>query len=501
VVGTAMPRVIADLNGMQHYAWVTTAYLVASAASMPIWGKLSDAFGRRRFYLAGMILFLVGSALCGQSRSMLGLIAFRAVQGLGAGAMMPINQAVIGDLFPPAARAKWQGMMMGAMGFATMVGPVLGGWITDTIGWRWNFYVNLPVGAIALVFAIIALPGHTHVRKHVVDYVGAALIVTAALSLMLAFSWAGSEYAWSSSMIIGLLAFSAVVWTVFYFWEMRFEEPIVNPRLFRNSVYSATVIANSLFSAVAFGTVMFLPLFVQGAMGKTATSSGTILMPMLLTQVVVGMAWGWTLSRWGKYKAAVLFGLAMMSVGAYLLSRLAVDSSYSAPLAFTMLIGAGTGLTMSTFTVVAQNQYPAYRLGEVTATLQFCRVFGGTIGLAVYGSVLNSRFASTLSALLPERLEALASDPATAEQICNPQVLLSQSAEADLTQLFSAFGSEAQSLFAAFTDAVRHSLESALNSVFLIVTGLAVAAFLVSLFIREDPLRRTHSEAPGEEID
>ena len=194
VVGTAMPRVIADLNGLSHYAWVATGYLLASAASMPIWGKLSDAFGRRRFFIVGMVIFVIGSALCGQSHSMMQLIIFRALQGLGAGAMMPITQAIIGDIFPPAQRARWAGVLMSLFGFATIVGPLLGGWITDNVGWRWTFYVNLPVGIIAVVFAIIALPGHVQLRKHVIDYMGAALLVAAAVPLLLAFSWAGSTY-------------------------------------------------------------------------------------------------------------------------------------------------------------------------------------------------------------------------------------------------------------------------------------------------------------------
>ena len=494
VVGTAMPRVIADLNGLQHYAWVTTAYLIASAVSMPIWGKLSDSFGRRRFYMAGMVLFVIGSALCGQSRSMAELIAFRAVQGLGGGAMMSINQAIVGDIFPPATRAKWQGMMMGVFGFATIGGPVLGGWITDTMGWRWTFYVNLPIGAIALAFALVAIPKHVRLHKCVIDYVGAALIMAAAVPLLITLSFAGSTLAWSSPVVIGLFVFSAVMWVVLYFWERQTQEPMINPRLFRNSIYSVSVISSTLFSAVMFGTPVFLPLFVQGVMGQTATGSGTILMPMLLTQIVVGMAWGWLLSKWGRYKAVLLGGYATMALSAYLLSGLTAASSHQALYGFMILMGLGLGLTIKIPMVVAQNQYPTYRLGEVSSTLMFCRSLGGTMGLAVFGSILNSRFASSLSATLPDQLRSLASDPATATQLDNPQALLSENAEAELGKLFSRFGDDAPGLLTAFKDAVRHSLESALSQVFLLAMALMIVATLVSVFLKEVPLHRTHSE-------
>ena len=230
VVGTALPRVIAELNGLQHYAWVATGYLLASAASMPIWGKLSDAFGRRRFFMVGMMIFIIGSALCGQSRTMTELIFFRAIQGLGAGAMMPIVQAIVGDIFPPAQRARWAGVLMSVWGLATIVGPLLGGWITDNIGWRWAFYVNLPVGVIALAFAALALPGHARTHRHKVDYFGSTLLVSAAVPLLLGLSWAGSEYPWSSPVIICLFVGSVLLWGAFYLREMRAAEPVLNPR-------------------------------------------------------------------------------------------------------------------------------------------------------------------------------------------------------------------------------------------------------------------------------
>ena len=429
VVGTAMPRVIADLNGLSHYAWVATAYMLASAVSMPIWGKLSDAYGRKRFFIVGMALFVVGSVLCGFSQSMLQLIAFRALQGLGAGAMLPINQAIIGDIFPPAQRAKWTGILMSVWGFATIVGPLLGGWITDNIGWRWTFWVNLPVGIVALVFAAYALPSHVQLRKHSIDWLGAAFLVMAAVPLLLGLSWAGNKYAWSSPEIIGLFVFSVAMWGAFYLREMRVNEPVLNPRLFQNSIFTVSTIASAIQSAAMFGAIMFLPLFVQGVMGKTATNSGTILMPMMLAAIVSSIGAGQLLAKTGRYKAVVIGGFICVATGAFFFSRMTVATTSAQLLGYMIIMGLGLGVALSTFTVIVQNQYPSHRLGEVSGGLQFFRSIGTTVGLAVFGTILNSRFAESLGADLPDQLKGLATDPATAGKLDNPQVLLSPGRE------------------------------------------------------------------------
>ena len=492
VVGTAMPRVVADLNGLSHYAWVATGYLLASAASMPIWGKLSDAFGRRRFFIVGMVIFVVGSALCGQSHSMMELIIFRALQGLGAGAMMPITQAIIGDIFPPAQRARWAGVLMSLFGFATIVGPLLGGWITDNVGWRWTFYVNLPVGIIAVVFAAIALPGHVQLRRHVIDYAGAALLVVAAVPLLLAFSWAGSTYAWGSPVIIGSLVFSVIMWVVFVLRETRASEPILNPRLFRNRIFGVSSVASALQMAGMYGAIMFLPLFVQGVEGKTATNSGIVLMPLMIAAIVTSIGSGQILARTGKYKAVVIASFAIVTVGSFLLSRMGVATSQAAVVRNMIIMGLGLGVGMSTFTVIVQNQYPAHRLGEVSAGLQFFRSIGATIGLAVFGTILNNRFASSLQASLSPQLQALTGG-GSGLKLNNPQVLLSDQARAQLSASFDKLGPQGHSLFASFMDLVRHSLSSAIGNVFLLAMFVSIVAFVAVLFLKEVPLRRTHS--------
>jgi len=500
VVGTAMPRVIADLNGMSHYAWVATGYLLASAASMPIWGKLSDAFGRRRFFMVGMVIFVVGSALCGQSHSMMELIIFRALQGLGAGAMMPITQAIIGDIFPPAQRARWAGVLMSIFGFATIVGPLLGGWITDNIGWRWTFYVNLPVGIIAVVFAAIALPGHVQLRRHVIDYLGAALLVVAAVPLLLAFSWAGSTYAWSSPMIIGSLVFSVVMWAVFVFRETRAAEPILSPRLFRNRIFTVSSVASALQMAGMYGAIMFLPLFVQGVQGKTATNSGIVLMPLMIAAIATSIGAGQILAKTGRYKAVVVLGFAAVIAGSYLLSRMGVGTSQAAVVRNMIVMGLGLGVAMSTFTVIVQNQYPAHRLGEVSAGLQFFRSIGATIGLAVFGTILNNKFASSLHASLSPQLQALTGGN-SGLPLNNPQVLLSGQARTQLSAAFDKLGPQGHSLFTTFMDTVRHSLASGISNLFVLSVFVSIVAFFVVLFLKEVPLRRTHSAEGLDSLD
>ena len=495
VVGTAMPRIIADLNGLQHYAWVATAYLLASTASMPIWGKLSDAFGRRRYYIIGMVVFVGGSALCGQAGSMTELIAFRAVQGLGAGAMMPISQAIIGDIFPPTERAKWSGMIMGVFAVATIIGPLLGGWITDNYSWRWVFYVNLPVGAAALATAIIALPGHVALHRHRIDYSGAAMLVAAAVPLLLGFSWAGTVYAWDSWEIVSLFAFSTVMWVAFTWRELHAAEPVINPRLFTNQVFAVSAVASTIQSAAMFGAIMFLPLFVQGVLGKSATNSGVILMPMMLAAVASSVGGGQILGRTGRYKALVVVGAALIAIGAWLLSRMGVDTSNTTLTTHMIVMGLGLGIAMSAFLVIVQNQYPVQRLGEVSASLQFFRSIGATVGLAVFGTILNNRFASAMEANVPAALRR----SSQAAKIDDPQVLLSEQARVKLEAAFAQFGSGGEKLFTAFMDAVRESLAAAIADIFLLAAIVGLVGFVVVLFLREDPLRTTHQLEEGDE--
>jgi len=493
VVGTAMPQIVRHLNGLEHYAWVATAYLLASTASMPIWGKLSDAYGRKRFFIAGMAVFVAGSALCGQSHSMSELIAFRAFQGLGAGAMLPISQAILGDIFPPAQRARWAGVLMSVFALATIVGPLLGGWITDNYSWRWVFYVNLPVGVVALAFAAYALPGHTTTRRHRIDYTGAALLVAAAVPLLLGISWGGGTYPWGSAEVIACFVISAVMTPAFIWWELRAAEPVINPRLFENGIFSVSATASAIQSAAMFGAIMFLPLFVQGVQGKSATNSGIILMPMMLGAIVTSVIGGQILARTGRYKALVIGGFVAVIAGAFLLSRMGTQTSPFALGVNMVVMGLGLGIAMSSFTVIVQNQYPVQRLGEVSAGLQFFRSIGGTIGLAVFGTILNNQFLSNMKQSLPSALRPLTHGP-RALPIGDPQVLLAPDVQARLhAGLDKLFGTGVgERLYNAFLIATRDSLASAIAWLFVIAAIVGVVGLVVVLFLREEPLRRTH---------
>ena len=358
IVGTALPHIVASLGGLDHYAWVVTAYLLASTVSIPIWGKLSDIYGRRTFFILGMVIFLVGSALAGTSQNMTQLIIYRGVQGLGAGAMMPIAMAIIGDLFPPAERGKWQGLIVAVFGLASIVGPTLGGWITDNWGWRWVFYVNMPVGIIAILTAGFVMPKLVTRRQHIIDYLGVVTLVAGTVPLLLAFSWAGTQYNWGSWQIISLFAFSIVMLIIFVLVEMRAVEPIISPQLFKNSIFTTSTIAMVLVSAGMFGAILYLPLFVQGVLGNSATDSGLVLTPLMLGFMFSSIVGGQLLSRTGRYKILAMIGFTIAAIGMFMLSRMTPDTSQGEVVRNMLVTGLGIGVMMSLFTIVVQNAFP-----------------------------------------------------------------------------------------------------------------------------------------------
>lgn len=493
IVGTAMPRIVADLGGLSHYAWVFTAYMLASTVTVPIYGKLSDIYGRRWFFIGGMLLFLAGSALSGLSQSMDQLIIFRAVQGLGAGAMMPIAFAIIGDVFPPSERGKWQGLTSGMFGIASIVGPTLGGWLTDNLGWRWVFYVNMPVGAIAIATAFFGLPKLRSSRKHSIDYFGATALVAGTVPMLVAFSWAGDKYAWLSAQIIGLLAFSAVMIVVFMLIEARAKEPILSPKLFRNRTFAVSNLASFLIAGGMFGAIMYLPLFVQGVMGDSATNSGAILTPMMLGFVVSAIIGGQVMSRTGRYKILALSSLVVAVVGMFLFSRMGVNATNGELVRNMILTGLGIGTTMSLFTIVVQNAFPLRQMGEVTASLQFFRNIGSTLGVAILGSLMTNRFSTVFHQNLPADVTAVVPKQQLA-QLDNPQLLLSPDAVTQIKQSFAAFGGQGDHLFNQVILTVRSALAVAITDLYVIGMVFMLLALAVTFFLTEVPLRRTLAE-------
>jgi EmrB/QacA subfamily drug resistance transporter len=500
IVGTALPRIVADLGGLDHYAWVVTAYLLASTVTVPIYGKLSDIYGRRLFFIGGMVLFLAGSALAGTSQDMTQLIIYRFIQGLGAGGMMPIALAIIGDIFSPAERGKWQGLFVAVFGLSSIVGPTLGGFITDNWGWRWVFYVNMPVGIIAIVTAGFVLPTLINKRRHIIDYLGSTTMVAGTIPLLLAFSWAGSQYAWGSWQIIGLFAFSIVMLIIFVLIELRAAEPIISPRLFKNSIFLVSVIAMFLVSAGMFGAILYLPLFVQGVLGNSATNSGVVLTPMMFGFMASSIVGGQILSRTGRYKILAIFGFIVAAAGMFLLSRMVPTTSEGEVIRNMIVTGLGIGVMMSLFTIVVQNAFPYRQLGEVTASLTFFRSIGSTMGVAVMGTIMTNAYQTAMQSNLPAIVKR--SVPADRlAQLQNPQLLLSPDFLAKIQHNFASFGPQGLAIFRQLIEAIRLSLSTAITNVFFLGFIIMLVGLVSVLFLREIPLRKSHTapviEAPA----
>jgi len=491
VVGTALPRIIADLGGFAHYAWVATAYMVASTAMLPIVGKLTDIYGRKWIYVGGIIVFLVGSWLSGFSQSMTQLIIFRAFQGIGAGVMMASSIIVIGDLFPPAERGKYVGLLMSVIGLSSIIGPTIGGFITDNLSWRWVFYVNIPIGIPAIAFFVLFFPKvRPAAAKQKFDYFGVTTLVLAVVPLMLGLSWGGSEYPWVSAQIIGTLTFAAVMAGLFILAESRAAEPFIPLKLFRNRIVGVSMILTFLTGLAMFGGIIFIPLFFQGVQGASASRSGNFLIPMMLGLVIGSILSGQALSRMGgHYRIQGLVGLAFAALGMALLSKMTVNTSYGQVVINTVVTGLGLGITMPVFTIAVQNAVPYRLMGVATSSTQFFRSIGGTLGMAIFGSVMTSRFASEFTTIIsPDVREAL--PPGQLSALAhNPQALMSPEAQAQLQNEFSHMGSQGTGLFQHLMDSLRHALSSAIAEVFLIALILVLVALAATIFLKEIQLQ------------
>ncbi|HZS78331.1 MAG TPA: MDR family MFS transporter [Ktedonobacteraceae bacterium] len=506
IVSTAMPRVIAELQGFDRYTWVSTAYLLTSTVMVPIYGKLSDLFGRKPLFLFGIVVFLIGSALSGASQSMDQLIAFRAFQGIGAGALMPIAVAVVGDLFTPRERGKWQGVTGAVWGLSAIVGPTLGGWITEHVTWRWAFYVNLPVGVAAFLVLVFLMPTLRSKSKNVsIDYIGAALLVLGTVPLLLGFTWAGTQYDWLSSQIIGLFSFSVVVLAGFVvyeaFLERRGGQPIIEPSLFKKGIFTVSTIVTVIFGMALFGSIFFIPLFVQGVVGTSATNSGLILTPLMMTSIVGSVISGQLVSRLGKYKWIAIVGMLISVVGTYLLFRLDVNSGNTDVLIAMLVLGLGMGFGMSLYTLIVQNALPG-KIGQSTSALVFFRSIGGTIGLAAMGSIMTSAYQPAFQNALPATIKRLASvQPAVAKFLglfSNPEVLLQPDVKAQLFAGAQKQGPQAVAMLNQVIEAVKVGLTQGIHNVFILSLVLMVLGTITVLFLKEIPLRGGSSQKQSE---
>ncbi|WP_455753030.1 MDR family MFS transporter [Streptomyces celluloflavus] len=473
IVGTAMPTIVGELGGLEHLSWVVTAYTLATAASTPIWGKLGDMYGRKGVFLASIVLFLIGSALSGMAQDMGQLIGFRAVQGLGAGGLMVGVMAIIGDLIPPRERGKYQGMMAGVMAVAMIGGPLVGGAITDHLGWRWSFYINLPLGAIALVMVTVVLHLPKKRSQARIDYVGAALLTIGIVSLVLITTWGGTEYDWGSGQIIGLGILGVVSLAAFVLVERKVKEPILPLHIFRNGNFALVTLIGFLVGFVMFGSMTFLPLFQQTVQGASATNSGLLLLPMLLGMMVVSLFAGRVTTTTGKYKIFVVVGGALITVGLALLSLMDTDTTRFTSGAFMAVLGAGMGFLMQTTMLIAQNSVEMKDMGVGSSSATLFRTIGGSFGVAILGAVFTNRVQSTMAERLGKAGGALPSGTAQLD----PKGL------AKLPPMIK--------------DAYLHAVATGTHNVFLWGAVISVIGFAAAWFLKEVPLRGGPSATSG----
>ncbi|HVV24402.1 MAG TPA: MDR family MFS transporter [Pseudonocardiaceae bacterium] len=476
IVATSLPTIVTDLGGLTHLSWVATSYLLTSCVSTPIYGKLGDIYGRKRLFQGAIVLFLIGSALCGTAQSMNALIAFRALQGIGAGGLMVNSQAIIGDLVPPAERGRYQGFMQSVFAFATVAGPLIGGLLTQDLSWRWVFYVNLPIGVVALLVigAVLRLPGRAR-RRPRIDWLGIAPLSTGVAAVILVTSWGGNTYPWLSAPIVGLSVAAVVLLTGFVFVERKAAEPVIPLRLFRSPVLRVSI---PLIFVVGFGMVgvaTFNPLYQQVVDGVSPTMSGLRLSPMMLSMMCTSVICGRTIARIGRYRKFPIAGMSLFVVGTFLLSRLGVGTPYGFQVVALMVVGVGLGLTNPVLVLAAQNAVQPGDIGVATSSNTFGRTVGSSFGVAVFGAIFTARLTAGLS----------------------------HGPTASVASRFSSSGlniSRAQidALPAPLRDDFLTGFANSLHDVFLGGMIVAVIGFALALRLREVPLRRRQRAGDGQ---
>jgi EmrB/QacA subfamily drug resistance transporter len=390
IVSTALPTIVADLGGASHLSWVVVAYLLAATVSTPLWGKLGDQYGRKVFFQAAIVIFLVGSICSGLSHNMFQLITFRSVQGLGGGGLMVGTQAIVGDIVSPRDRGRYQGLFGGVFGVASVAGPLLGGVFVEQLSWRWIFYINIPIGAIALAVVAAQVPGHLRRIHHVIDYTGTVVLVLAASCLVLFTSLGGTTYPWGSSQIIGLGAGGAVLVAIFAIVERRATEPVLPLHLFANRAFSTTSLVGFIIGFSMFGAITFLPAFFQIVRGESPTISGLQLLPLMAGMLVVSISAGQIISHTGRYRIFPIIGTALVTVGLLLLSRMGIATGSVARAGFMIVLGMGLGCVMQVLVLIVQNAVPYSELGVATSAATFFRSIGGSFGAAIFGAIFSN---------------------------------------------------------------------------------------------------------------
>jgi EmrB/QacA subfamily drug resistance transporter len=465
IVATALPTIVGDLGGLSHLAWVVTAYLLAETVSTPLFGKLGDLYGRKRLFQAAIVIFVAGSALSGIATSMGQLIAFRAVQGAGAGGLIVLAMAIIADIVSPRERGRYQGFFGAVFGAASVAGPLLGGFLTDHLSWRWVFYVNLPLGILALFVTSAVLPASVRRRMVRIDWVGTALLATAITCLVLFTTWGGSEYPWGSPVIVGLAAAAVALTVAFVVVERRVDEPAIPLRLFRLRTFCVASAVSFVVGIALFGAITYLPTFLQVANGVSASNSGLLLVPIMGGLLVASIVAGQVISRTGRYRKFPIIGLALASLAMYLLSTLDTGSSRWESGLYMAMLGAGIGMVMQILVLATQNESPVEDLGVATSTVTFFRAVGGSVGVALFGALFSHRLSDLLGGSAPARI--------TPEEIghlpADQQVRLA----------------------AAFGDAI--------TMVFQYAVPVLLVGFLLTWLLREMPLRTRSADGQRDE--
>ncbi|RAP24062.1 hypothetical protein C2W64_02909 [Brevibacillus laterosporus] len=487
IVGTAMPRIVGELGGLGVMTWLTTAYMLTSTTMVPIAGKLADLLGRKVVYITGLIIFMVGSVLCGFTDSMTQLIVYRGLQGIGGGIMMPMALIIIGDLFTGKERAKWQGVFGALYGLSSVIGPPVGGYIVDALNWRWVFYINLPIGIIATIFIAMGLKKHTVTGPIKIDFAGITTMIIGVVSMLLALTFGGKEYAWFSWQVIGLMTVSIVAIASFIRIEKKTEEPILPVNLFANKIFSSLNGVGFLMSVGMFGAIMFVPLFMQGVVGISPSESGAIMTPMMLTMILTSVVGSRMVYRWGV-KKQILVGMIIMATGFGFLTSMGIDTTKLTATSFMMVIGLGMGLVMPIITLALQESFPKSQLGVVTSSSQFFRSIGGTFGVTILGSVMNAKSASLLTDYLLPLLHKLPPqakgmvDQIAMEIHTNPQGLYSM--------LFSpeAMQKVPESVRDQLIPVLKHSMVESLHVVFMVSFGIVLVGAILTLWLPHIPL-------------
>ncbi|WP_371379830.1 MDR family MFS transporter [Sporomusa aerivorans] len=483
IVGTAMPRIIGELGGLSIMTWVTTAYMLTSTTVVPIAGKLADLYGRRIVYVAGIILFMLGSALCGTSNNMTQLIVFRALQGIGGGIMMPLAMTIVGDVFPPEQRGRWQGAMGALFGLSSVVGPAIGGWIVDYSSWQWVFYINLPIGALAAITIHIGLMGEKRfVDKAIIDYAGAVALIIATVSMLLGFNLGGTDFPWLSWQILGLLTTAVIAWISFTFIEQRAEDPILSLTLFENRTFTITNIVGFLMGLGMFGAMMFLPLFLQGVVGVSATSSGNTMIPMMFAMILTSVVAGRIVTK-VSFRTMFTAGMGLMTLGLYLMSTMTAATTQTAAILYIVILGLGMGVIMPTVTIAVQSAFPPEQRGVATSATQFFRSIGGTLGMTGLGVVFNYHSRSVMAqeffpvlqgnaALATGELGAMLDKAHT-----DPQSLFNMLLSPEALQVIPAGVQQ------ALLPPLKIALADSLQLVFWVAAVIVAAGIVISLFM------------------